>query len=126
MTNAIRVRVVLSCLLGLLLVVGAAPASAQVLTDSLNGSTSGTQDGGTFTGGGWRAPRQISWDLGEALVEGGMSVEVTNWNPNENSPQHQKDKQQIINMYEADHGSPHKSDNDEPKTAFFNIRTGAT
>ena len=125
-TNSTRMHLALTCLLGLLVLVGAGPASGQVLTDSLNGSTSGTQDGGAFTGGGWQPPKQIWWDLGEALVEGGMSVEVTNWNPNADSPQHQHEKQQIINIYEADHGSPHKSDNDEPKTAFFNIRTGAT
>ncbi len=29
-------------------------------------------------------------------------------------------------MYEMPHGSPHQSDEDAPKTSFFNVRTGAT
>ncbi len=98
-----------------------------VLDDPLNGSTSGTQSGGQFvSGGGWQAGQQIKWDLGKVLTEGGLSVQVTNWNPNSDSPQHQFDKQHIINMYESAHGSPHQSDTDVPKAAFWNIRTGAT
>src|SRR5687768_3125430 len=46
----------------------ALPASGgQVLFDSLNGSTSGTRSGGTFTGGGWRVDNQydsIYWHVG--------------------------------------------------------------
>jgi len=107
-----------------------APTSAfgaDVLDDPLNGSTTGQQSGGTFvSGGGWQAGQQIVWDVGSELTEGGMSVEVTNWNPNSDSPQHQFDKQHIINMYQAAHGSPHASDADSPKTAFFNVRTGAS
>ncbi|MBK9000509.1 MAG: DNRLRE domain-containing protein [Myxococcales bacterium] len=102
-------------------------AAADVLTDPLNGSTVGQQTGGTFvSGGGWQAGQQITWDVGSELTEGGMSVEVTNWNPNSDSPQHQFDKQHIINMYQAPYGSPHQSDGDSPKRGFFNIRTGAT
>lgn len=42
-------------------------ASGQVFTDSLNGSTTGTRSGGTFTGGGWRVDNQydsIYWHTG--------------------------------------------------------------
>jgi hypothetical protein len=109
-----------------LLVVPASAWAADVLDDPLNGSTTGQQTGGTFvSGGGWQAGQQIAWDVGSELTEGGMSVEVTNWNPNSDSPQHQFDKQHIINMYQAAHGSPHASDADSPKTDFFNVRTGA-
>ena len=103
-------------------------AAAQVvLDDPLNGSTSGSQSGGQFvSGGGWQAGQQIQWDLGKVLTEGALSVQVTNWNPNSDSAQHQFDKQHIINMYEAAHGSPHQSDADVPKGAFWNIRTGAS
>lgn len=109
------------------LVFASATAVGQtVLTDPLDGSTSGNKDGGSFTGGGWQAPQQIGWDLGKVLTTGTFSVEVTNWNPNDDSPQHKHPKQQIINMYEAPSGSPHDSDATSPKTGFFNIRTGAT
>lgn len=101
--------------------------AADVLTDPLNGSTSGQQKGGSFVpGGGWQAGQQIVWDLGVELTEGGLSVELKNWNPNSDSPQHQFAKQHIINMYQAAYGSPHQSDGDSPKRDFFNIRTGAT
>lgn len=114
-----------SCTLSLLVSLDA--SAADVLSDPLNGSTTGQQSGGTFvSGGGWQAGNQIKWDLGVVLTEGGMSVEVENWNPNSDSPQHQFDKQHIINMYQAAHGSPHQSDSDSPKGSFFNIRTGAT
>lgn len=104
-----------------------APASAgELLFDSLTDGTSGNQDGGEFTEEGWKAPHQIWWDLGQEVTSGGMSVEVFGWNPASDSPQHQHTKQQIINMYEMPHGSPHQSDADEPKTSFFNVRTGAT
>lgn len=110
-----------------MLVTPALARAADVLSDPLNGSTTGQQNGGSFvSGGGWQAGQQITWDLGVELTEGGMSVEVTNWNPNSDSPQHQFDKQHIINMYQAAYGSPHQSDGDTPKKGFFNIRTGAT
>jgi len=97
-----------------------------VLSDSLIGGTSGNNEGGEFTAKGWMAPHQIWWDLGQEITAGGMSVELLNWNPNEDSPQHQYQKQHIVNMYEMAHGSPHQSDGDDPKTSFFNVRTGAT
>ncbi|GMV42468.1 MAG: hypothetical protein AMXMBFR64_41840 [Myxococcales bacterium] len=100
--------------------------SQTLLQDPLDGSTSGQQDGGAFVPGGWQAPHQVVWDLGATVVAGGMTVTVTNWNPNEDSPQHVHDKQHIINLYEAPHGSPHKSDDDAPKTSFINVRTGAS
>lgn len=101
-------------------------AAQTVLDDPLAGSTSGTQNGGQFVAEGWQAPGQVAWDVGMPITEGGMSVEVTNWNPDATSPQHLYDKQHIINMYEASHGSPHSSDADLPKTSFFNVRTGAS
>jgi hypothetical protein len=97
-----------------------------LLFDSLNGSTSGNQNSGSFTGGGWQAPEQISWDLGAPIFEGSFSVEVTNWNPNSDSSQHQHGKQHIINMYEEAHGSAWDADSSDPQTGFFNIRTGAS
>lgn len=98
-----------------------------VLEDALINSTKGQQQGGQFvSGGGWQAGQQIHWDVGFEVTEGGMSIEVTNWDPSSASTQHQFDKQHIINMYQAAHGSPHSSDADSPKTGFFNIRTGAT
>lgn len=100
--------------------------SQTLLQDPLDGSTSGQQDGGAFVPGGWQAPHQIAWDLGATVVAGGLTVTVTNWNPNDDSPQHVHDKQHIINLYEAPHGSPHKSDDDAPKTSFINVRTGAS
>lgn len=99
---------------------------ADILKDPLNGSTLGQQTGGSFVNGGWQAGKQIKWDLGMVVTDGGMSIQVTNWNPNTNSPQHQHAKQHIINIYENPHGSPHQSDGDKPKGGFFNIRTGAT
>jgi hypothetical protein len=99
--------------------------AADLLNDSLNGSTTGNQNGGTFEGGGWKAPTQIWWDLGTYVTEGGFSVEVTNWDPSAGSAQHHFDKQHIINMYEAENGSPHASDATTPKTGFWNVRTGA-
>jgi hypothetical protein len=95
-----------------------------VLSDSLDGSTTGGKNGGSFTGGGWKAPHQIWWDLGQAISEGSFSVQVTNWNPNKDSSQHKHDKQHIINMYEESHGSSWSADGDSPKSAYFNIRTG--
>jgi len=103
----------------------AVAAAQTVLDDPLAGSTSGTQNGGQFVSDGWQAPGQVSWDVGIPITEGGMSVEVTNWNPDATSPQHHFDKQHIINMYEGAHGSPHGADGDSPKTSFFNVRTGA-
>lgn len=105
----------------------AAGVHAQVqFNDALMGSTTGTQSGGSFeAGGGWRAGRQVKWDLGSAVTEGSFSVELLNWNPNSNSPQHGFDKQHIVAMYEAPHGSPHSSDSDSPKTSFWQVRTGA-
>ncbi len=102
-------------------------ATAQVqFTDPLNGSTTGVQNGGAFvSGGGWQAGRQVKWDLGTALTEGSFTVELLNWNPNSDSPQHQFDKQQILAMYEAPHGSPHQADADSPKTSSWQVRTGA-
>lgn len=109
------------------LTVLAGPAgAATLLTDALSGGTSGQQSGGSFVDGGWQAPHQIAWDLGATVVEGGFSVTLTNWDPNDDSPQHLYDKQHIINLYEAAHGSPHSSDADSPKTSFINIRTGAS
>jgi hypothetical protein len=96
------------------------------LDDPLNGGTSGTMDGGEFVpGGGWKAPRQIKWDLGTYLTEGVFTVQLTNWDPSAASPQHRYDKQHILAMYEAAHGSPHKSDTDSPKTGWWVVRTGA-
>ncbi|MCC6897723.1 MAG: DNRLRE domain-containing protein [Polyangiaceae bacterium] len=116
-----------SLLLAGLLTLAPAARAADVLSDPLSGSTTGQQNGGTFvSGGGWQAGQQITWDLGTELTEGGMSIEVTNWDPNSDSPQHQFDKQQVINMYQAAYGSPHQSDADSPKKGFFNIRTGAS
>ena len=100
-------------------------AADTLLSDPLSGATSGAMNGGSFEGGGWKAPTQIVWDLGEKITEGTFSVQVTSWDPNDDSPQHHFDKQHIINMYEAPHGSPHSSDSDSPKTSFFNVRTGA-
>ena len=105
---------------------GQADAAEYVLQDPLNGSSTGNVNGGQFVDGGWKAPHQIWWELPEALSQGGMSVELDNWNPNEDSPQHKHDKQHIINMYEAAHGSPHSADGDSPMTDFFNIRTGSS
>lgn len=102
-------------------VAGAEP----LLSDPLAGATSGQQNGGELLPDGWKAPGQIHWDVGAAIVEGGLSVVLTNWDPNEDSPQHQFDKQHIVNLYEAAHGSPHASDGDTPMTSFWNIRTGA-
>jgi len=99
--------------------------AAIVLQDSLDGATSGTQTGGTFTGGGWQAGQQIEWDLGTAVQDGGLSIELTNWNPDADSPQHQHVKQHILNLYQAAHGSPHQSDDSDPQTGFINVRTGA-
>ena len=111
----------------LLVLVGVGrPCDAETfLSDPLDGSTTGAQDGGSFAWGGWQAPHQIVWDLGVALTEGTFSVEVTNWDPNSDSAQHLYPKQQIINMYEASNGSPHDSDASNPKTGFFNVRTGS-
>ena len=110
-----------------LLLVTTSARGQMVLEDDLINSTKGTQQGGSFVaGGGWQAGKQIHWDVGFEVTEGGFSVEVTNWNPDTTSPQHQFDKQHIINMYQAAHGSPHKSDADSPKGGFFNFRTGAT
>ncbi len=109
------------------LLVASGARGQMVLEDDLVSSTKGTQQGGTFAaGGGWQAGKQIYWDVGFEITEGGMSIEVTNWDADATSPQHQFDKQHIINMYQAAHGSPHKSDADNPKGGFFNIRTGAT
>ena len=115
-------------LLAVMAVGFAAGVHAQVqFTDALMGSTTGTQSGGSFeAGGGWRAGRQVKWDLGSAVTEGSFSVELLNWNPNSNSPQHGFDKQHIVAMYEAAHGSPHASDSDSPKTSFWQVRTGAS
>ncbi|MBL8919275.1 MAG: DNRLRE domain-containing protein [Myxococcaceae bacterium] len=103
------------------------PALAQVaFTDDLNGATTGARNGGQFvSGGGWQAGHQVKWDLGAALTEGSFSVELLNWNPSFDSPQHQFDKQQILAMYEAPHGSPHQADADSPKTSSWQVRTGA-
>ncbi|MBI3202859.1 MAG: hypothetical protein HYZ29_15070 [Myxococcales bacterium] len=91
-----------SLLLAGLLTLAPAARAADVLSDPLSGSTTGQQNGGTFvSGGGWQAGQQITWDLGTELTEGGMSIEVTNWDPNSDSPQHQFDKQQVINMYQG-------------------------
>lgn len=100
-------------------------ASQTLLSDALAGSTTGIQNGGQFVPGGWQAPGQITWDLGKVVTEGGMSIQVSNWNPDSASPQHHFDKQHILNMYEAAHGSPHGSDSTVPKTDYFNVRTGA-
>ncbi len=118
-----------TCQIAMLLLVSSLPATAtaaDILKDPLNGSTLGQQTGGSFVGGGWKTGQQIKWDLGVAVTEGGLSIEVTNWDPNTNSSQHQFAKQHIINLYENAHGSPHQSDGDNPKGGFFNIRTGAT
>src|SRR5262245_29036300 len=45
----------------------ASPLSAQVINDPLNGSTTGTRNGGTFVAGGWRVDSQynsIYWHIG--------------------------------------------------------------
>lgn len=104
------------------------PALAQVtFSDDLNGATTGARNGGQFVpGGGWQAGHQVKWDLGAALTEGSFSVELLNWNPSFDSPQHQFDKQQIVAMYEAPHGSPHQADADSPKTSSWQVRTGAS
>lgn len=100
--------------------------AATILADSLDGGTSGNKSGGSFTQGGWKAPHQVWWDMGQALTEGSFSVQVTNWNPNDDSDQHHHGKQHIINLYEAPHGSAWDSDYSDPKTSFFNIRTGSS
>jgi len=106
----------------------AGPVAAQVqLDDALGSSTTGTQTGGQFVaGGGWQAGHQVMWDLGVVLTEGTFSVQLSNWNPNSDSPQHQFDKQHILSMYESAHGSPHQSDADVPKGSFWEVRTGAS
>jgi hypothetical protein len=109
-----------------LIVLCALPATAQVqFADDLDGSTTGTRNGGQFVPGGWQAGHQVKWDLGAALTEGSFTVELLNWNPSFDSPQHQFDKQQILAMYEAPHGSPHQADADSPKTSSWQVRTGA-
>jgi hypothetical protein len=97
-----------------------------ILSDPLSGSTTGNKKGGSFKEAGWQAPHQIWWDAGKAMNAGSLTVEVTNWNPNSDSPQHKHGKQQIINMYEASHGSSWDANNSKPMTSFFNIRTGAS
>jgi len=121
-----KMRVSLFLLAAVAVTVQPAFAADYVLEDPLDGSSTGNVNGGQFVDGGWKAPQQIWWELPEAISAGGMSVEVTNWNPNEDSPQHKHDKQHIINMYEAAHGSPHSADGDSPQTDFFNLRTGST
>ncbi|MBI5527884.1 MAG: DNRLRE domain-containing protein [Deltaproteobacteria bacterium] len=117
-----------SLFFGVLVVLAVCPPgvhAADLLHDPLNGSTTGNQNGGSFEGGGWKAPTQVWWDLGTYVTEGGFSVEVTDWDPSAGSAQHHFDKQHIINMYEAQNGSPHASDATTPKTGFWNVRTGA-
>ena len=97
-------------------------SSDSFLCDTLDGSTSGRRDGGSFSGGGWRSPGQIVWDLGSFHGEGALSVELDNWDPSSGSSQHDFAKQHIINLYEAAHGSTHSSHDDQ--TGFVNVRTG--
>lgn len=92
------------------------------LCDSLDGSTTGRQDGGSFTQGGWKPGWAIRWDLGTFLTEGAFSADLDNWDPSSSSPQHQYDKQQILDMYEDGAGDTHHSQ--DTHTAFFTIRTG--
>src|SRR5687767_16041162 len=55
-----------------------------VLSDSLNGSTIGTREGGTFTGGGWRVDGQydsIRWHTG-TYPKGAFEYNVVGLNAN--------------------------------------------
>lgn len=103
-------------------VTGCAADPTALLCDVLDGSTSGARDGGSFSGGGFRAPGQIVWDLGRHLTEGAFQVELLDWDPSSSSPQHRHDKQHILNLYESSHGAAHSADSDG--TGFFNVRTG--
>jgi len=97
----------------------------ELLHDPLDGGTSGAVDGGSFEAdGGWRAPRQIRWDVGRPVTSGGMSVTVRNWDPSAESSQHHHDKQQIINMFEGENcDQKWHADRD---LSYFNIRTGSS
>lgn len=116
-----------SSLLGAWVVPVLASAQAVVLDDPLSGSTLGNRVAGQFAAsGGWQAGHQVWWDLGTVVTDGNLTLQLFNWNPNSDSPQHQYDKQHIIALYESAHGSPHQSDNDSPKGSFVNVRTGAS
>ncbi len=114
-------------LMAVLVVVPFAAFAQFQFADPLTSATTGTQNGGQFVAqGGWQAGTQVKWDLGTVLTEGTFRVELLNWNPNSDSAQHGFDKQHILSMYEAPHGSPHQSDGDSPKTSFWQVRTGAS
>lgn len=102
---------------------GCADSGSTLLCDTLDGSTSGRQDGGSFvTGGGWTPGWNITWDLGRTLNQGAFSADLKNWDTSTSSSQHRHSKQHILNMYQEGHGAAHTAD--ENGTAFWNVRTG--
>ncbi len=102
---------------------GCSNAQGAELCDSLNGSTEGSENGGDFVHGGWTPGWNIRWDLGHSLSQGAFSADLDNFDPSENSPQHQYDKQQILSMYEDSSGDEHKMG--DTRTSGWATRTGA-
>ncbi|MBM4320532.1 MAG: hypothetical protein FJ125_11375 [Deltaproteobacteria bacterium] len=80
--NRLRPKLLLLTLVLLLCAAPAGPLGAEeLLFDPLDGSTTGVADGGEFVEGGWRAPRQVRWDLGAPVREGSFSVVLRDFDP---------------------------------------------
>lgn len=87
----------------------AAPARADVLVldDPLNGSTSGTRSGGSFTEGGWKITSRtdsIYWHLPHTVQKGALEFDVKGLLPNE-SRSGLQDKSELFHMYDWTHGN---------------------
>jgi hypothetical protein len=94
-----------SAILATLALLGVHPAlvGAQqlVLDDSLRGSTSGSQNGGSFSADGWRVTNKndsITWHI-PTVSQGAVEFSVRGLRPNDTRPEG-ADKNEIFHMYD--------------------------
>jgi MYXO-CTERM domain-containing protein len=85
----------------LISMVGAAAAQQLILDDSLRGSTTGTQNGGSFSAAGWRVTNKndsITWRI-PTVPQGAVEFSVRGLRPNDDRPEG-ADKNEIFHMYD--------------------------
>src|SRR5688572_23259569 len=85
----------------LISMVGAAAAQQLVLDEPLRGSTSGAQNGGSFSAEGWRVTNKndsITWHI-PTLSQGAVEFSVRGLRPNDTRPEG-ADKNEIFHMYD--------------------------
>ncbi|MFH1808819.1 MAG: DNRLRE domain-containing protein [Pseudomonadota bacterium] len=97
-------------------------AEVLLIDDALNGATLGTQEGGTFTGGGWQAEAgnvRITYDLGQTYAQGRFEVDLTNFEP---CSQPNNEKCHILSMWQS--SNQYRDSSAAADESHWIVRTG--